>query len=315
MITIKDIAEHVGVATSTVSYALNNDPRIPDETKHKIFVAARELGYTGKSGKKSGQGYLKQLVLCINSISGEIYTELMTSMRNVLNVSNCELLVYVGTNISRIKWMDGLFVLNSQVSNQEITEVANRHIPIVLMDRDIVLNCAVNITLDNKMGGYLTTKAVIDKGARTFAFVNGPSTSYESADRYEGFNKALSEAMLQTKNTIVLQSDFTYEGGLNVSRYLSGLSKMPDAIVCANDEMAFGIMEGLRRENKLDNVFVTGFDGIKQPDSQPDRASYITAKAERSHWGSVSAYTMLLLLQHAKTEPAIKIPVKLVENY
>lgn len=143
MITIKDIAEHVGVATSTVSYALNNDPRIPDETKHKIFVAARELGYTGKSGKKSGQGYLKQLVLCINSISGEIYTELMTSMRNVLNVSNCELLVYVGTNISRIKWMDGLFVLNSQVSNQEITEVANRHIPIVLMDRDIVLNCAV----------------------------------------------------------------------------------------------------------------------------------------------------------------------------
>ncbi|MEG2158725.1 MAG: LacI family DNA-binding transcriptional regulator, partial [Clostridia bacterium] len=70
MITIKDIATAANVATSTVSYALNNDPRIPEETKHKIMKIAKDLGYQGKSGKKIGQGYSRQVVLCLNSING-----------------------------------------------------------------------------------------------------------------------------------------------------------------------------------------------------------------------------------------------------
>lgn len=311
MVTIKDIAEKIGVATSTVSYALNNDPRIPDETKHKIFTTAQEMGYHGKSGHKSAGGYLKQLVLCVNSISGEIYTELNKAIRNVLNVSNCELLLYVGTNISRIKWMDGLFMLNSQVPNDAITEITNRRIPVVLMDRDVLMNGAVNVTLDNSLGGYLVTKSVIAKGAKTFAFVKGPATSYESAARYNGFIKALSEAMLPRKNVIELQGDFTSDSGLNVSRYLLGLERLPDAIVCANDEMAFGITEGLKNAGHANDIWVAGFDGLKQSDD----TRYITAKADRAHWGTTAAYAMLQMMQRVKVEPKITIPVDLVEHY
>lgn len=311
MVTIKEIAEKVGVATSTVSYALNNDPRIPDDTKHKIFTAAQEMGYHGKSGHKSGSGYLKQLVLCVNSISGEIYTELNKAIRNVLNVSNCELMLYVGTNISKIKWMDGLFMLNSQVPNEAIIDVTNRRIPVVLMDRDLLMNGAVNVTLDNRQGGYLVAKAAIEKGAKSFAFVKGPSTSYESAARYEGFLKALSEAMLPRRNVIEIQGDFTRDSGLNVSRFLLGLEKLPDAIICANDEMAFGVIDGLKKANVDDKVWVTGFDGL----TAPSDSRYITAKADHSHWGTTAAYSMLQLLQRVHVEPKITIPVDLAEHY
>lgn len=311
MVTIKQIAEKVGVATSTVSYALNNDPRIPDETKHKIFTAAQEMGYTGKSGHKSGSGYLKQLVLCVNSISGEIYTKLNKAIRNVLNVSNCELLLYVGTNISKIKWMDGLFMLNSQVSNEAIIDVTNRRIPVVLMDRDLMMNGAVSVTLDNKKGGYLVTKAVLEKGARTFVFVKGPSTSYENAARYDGFWKALSEAMLPRRNVVEIQGDFTRDSGLNVSRYLLSGEKLPDAIVCANDEMALGVIDGLTQAGVADKVWVTGFDGLNFPSD----TRYITAKADHSHWGTTAAYSMLQMLQRGHVEPRVTIPVDLIEHY
>ena len=311
MITLKEIAEKANVAVSTVSYALNNDPRIPEETKHRVLQVAQELGYSGKSGRKRNQGYLRQAVLCLNSMSGEVYTEIVNSLKSVLNVSNCELMVYVGSNISRIKWMDGLFVLNSNVDTSDIEEIARRRVPVVMMDREIVIDGATNITLDNFKGCYNVTMELIKRGAKTFAFVGGPNRSFESKARYDGFCQAMTDSLLQSRNTIVLQSDFTYDGGVNVSHYLLELPKLPDAIVCANDETAMGIYDGLKSKALQDKVMLAGFDGLAP--KTPFR--YVTAKAERKHWGAIAAYSMLQMYDHAKTEQNIKIPVEVVEYY
>ena len=311
MVTLKDIAAKAQVAVSTVSYALNNDARIPEETKHRVFQAANELGYTGKSGRKRNQGYLRQAVLCINSLSGEIFTEVVNSLKSVLNVSNVELMLYVGPNLPRTKWMDGLFVLNSNVETSEIEEITRRRIPVVMMDREERVDGAINVTLDNFNGCYNVTKELIQRGAKTFVFVGGPNRSFESKARYDGFSKALADAHLQSKNTTLLQSDFTYTGGVNVSHYLLEMSHLPDAIVCANDETAMGIYEGLKSKGMQDTVMLAGFDGFapKPP------FCYVTAMAERKHWCAIAAYSMLQMFNHAKTEQNIKIPVDVVKYY
>lgn len=311
MITLKDIAEKANVAVSTVSYALNNDPRIPDDTKRRVIEVAQSLGYTGKSGRKRNQGYLRQAVLCLNSMNGDIYTEIVYALKSVLNVSNCELMIYIGANISKIKWMDGLFVLNSSVDTSEIEEVTRRRIPVVVMDRDIAIDGATNVTLDNFHGCYNVTKTLIDRGAKTFAFIGGHNRSYESTSRYEGFCQALNDSMLQSKSTIVLQSDFTYDGGINVSHYLLELARLPDAIVCANDETAMGVYDGLKSKGLENKVMLAGFDGTapKFP------FHYVTAKAEHKHWGAIAAYAMLQMFDHAKAEQKIKVPVEVVEYY
>ncbi len=311
MITLKDIAQKANVAVSTVSYALNNDPRIPNETKQRVMTAAQELGYTGKSGRKHNHGYQRQLALCLHSISGIIYPEIVSTLKSVLNVSNCELVIYVGENITRLKWLDGLFVLNSNVSTDDIKELINRRIPVVMMDRDDDVDGAVNVTLDNYKGGYDVTTSIINRGAKSFAFVGGPNSSVESKNRYEGFCQALADNHLQSKNTIVLQSDFTFEGGVSVSRFLLEKSVLPDAIVCANDETAMGIHNELNRKGLDGKVLLAGFDGLKPPTDFP----YVTAKAERKHWGAIAAYSMLQMYDHVMTEKKIKIPVEIVEYY
>lgn len=311
MVTLKDIAEKAKVAVSTVSYALNNDSRIPEETKHRVMQVAQELGYNGKSGRKRNQGNIKQAVICLNSMNGDIFTEIVNSIKSVLNVSNCELMVYVGSNISRIKWMDGLFVLNCNVDTADIEEVTRRRIPVVMMDREVSMEGATNVTLDNFNGCYNVTMELIKRGAKSFAFVGGSSRSFESKSRYEGFSQALEDAQLHHKSSIVLQSDFTYEGGVNVSHYLLELAHLPDAIVCANDETAMGIYDGLKSKELQDKVMLAGFDGI-EPKTP---FHYITAKAERKHWGAIAAYSMLQLYDRVKTEQNIKIPVETVEYY
>ena len=311
MITLKDIAEKAGVAVSTVSYALNNDARIPEETRHRVMQAAQELDYKGKSGRKRNQGYLRQVVLCVNSMNGEIYTEIVNALKSVLNVSNCELMVYVGSNVCNIKWMDGLFVLNSSVPTSDIEEITRRRIPVVMMDREVVVDGATNVTLENFDGCYSVTMELIKRGAKTFAFIGNTNRSFEGKSRYDGFCQALLDSHLQSKNTIVLQSDFTYDGGVNVSRYLLELPHLPDAIVCANDEMAMGVYAGLKSKNLQDNVMLAGFDGI----APKTTFRYVTAKAERKHWGAIAAYSMLQMCDHVKTEQKVKIPVEVVEYY
>ncbi len=312
MITLKDVAQKANVAVSTASYALNNDQRIPQATKQKVLQAAQELGYTPKNSRGgNNRGYQRQLVLCLHSISGIIFPEIVSTLKSVLNVSNCELVIYVGENIRNLKWLDGLFLLNSNVSTTDIEEITHRRIPVVLMDRDITLDGAVCVTLDNFKGCYDVTMSVINHGAKSFAFVGGPNSSVESKERYEGFCKALADRQLQNKNTVVLQSDFTFEGGVNASHFLLEKQHLPDAIICANDETAMGIYEELRRRGLENQVMLAGFDGL----APKNRFRYVTARAERKHWGAIAAYSMLQMFDHVGTEQQIKIPVEVVEYY
>ncbi|MDD4291615.1 MAG: LacI family DNA-binding transcriptional regulator [Clostridia bacterium] len=312
MVTLKDIAKAAGVAVSTVSYSLNNDIRIPDETRRKVISIAEQMGYTGKSGRRKESGYFRQIVLCLNSIGGEIYPQIVSALKKVLNFGNCELLIYIGKDVSRLKWVDGLIILNSEVEDKEVERVAQRRIPIVFMDRDVEISDTASITLDNYKGLYKITEMLLDKGAKNFAFVNGPQGSYESQDRFSGFSDVLTDRHIAKKNIISLQSDFTYDGGVNASRYLLGLTSLPDAIVCANDEMAWGVIDGLHIGTETaHSVTVTGFDGIMTSGKK-----YITASADRTHWGSIVGYTMLQWLERIPPEQKhIKVPVEVVVRY
>lgn len=310
MIKLIDIAKHLGLSVTTVSYSLNNDPRIPAQTKQRVIDAAKELGYTGKSGGKAGKDYFKQVVFCVNSLTGGIYNEIATAMKYTLKINNCGLMIYLGSDITQIKWMDGLVILNSKVSNEDIFKITSRRIPVILMDRETEIYGAVNITLDNFNGCRAATQCAIDAGARNFAFIGGPKESYESQYRYNGFCNALESNGISTSNTIVLQTDFTYEGGLNACRFVLEHNSELDAIVCANDETAMGIIAGLKTDNIHKDIIVTGFDGIK-PYTSPNK--FITAKADHKHWATTSSYSILQMFKNSSGQIFKKIPVDIVE--
>lgn len=311
MVKLSDIAKFLGVSITTVSYSLNNDPRIPAATKQRVIDAANQLGYTGKSGKSANKDYLKQIVLCLNTLKGDVYSDIIAAMKATLNLNNCELMVYVGSEITRIKWMDGLFVLNSRVKNEDIEQIASRRIPAVLMDREVDIDGTMCVTLDNFKGCNAVTQRAIEQGARSFVFIGGPKESYESQYRYNGFCKALSDNGLMRRDILTLQTDFTYVGGLNACRFVLERESAPDAIVCANDETAMGIVAGLKAGNVTKDVIVTGFDGLV--DSSHMQYRFITAKADHKYWATTSSYSMLQMFEHG-VQHDMKIPVQVIDN-
>lgn len=312
MVKLTDIAQHLGLSVTTVSYSLNNDQRIPPSTRQKVIDAARELGYVGKSGRARSSDYLKQIVLCVNSISGGIYDEIVTEMKSTLNLNDCELMIYVGSNITRLKWLDGLIVLNSRVSNDDIKKIANRRIPVVLMDRETRIDNVSNITANNFDGCYRTTRHAIEAGAKTFAFIGGPKDSFESHYRYDGFCKALADSKMSAGSVLVLHTDFSYDGGLKACRFIIQQSQLPDAIICANDETAMGILRGLKLGFVKKEIIVTGFDGVAQKD---DYYRFVTAKVDRKYWAATAVYALNKKFENG-TDQYIQIPIQTVDfNY
>lgn len=310
MVKLSDIANRLGLSVTTVSYSLNDDPRIPDVTKQRVIDAAAELGYAGKNRQRPKNDYYKQVVLCINSLTGAIYNEIATTMRDTLKLNNCELMIYLGSDITRIKWLDGLIILNSKVSNDDIYKITARKVPVILMDRDTEIYGALNITLDNFNGCKAATQCAIDAGAKNFAFVGGPKESYESMYRYNGFCDALEKNNLSTDGMLVLQTDFTFDSGLNACRFILEHNPDIDSIVCANDETAMGIFAGLKAENIQKEIIVAGFDGINKY-ALPHK--FITAKANHKHWATTSSYAMLQLFKNVSGLTFKKIPVNVVE--
>lgn len=312
MVTIKDIAKACDCAVSTVSYALNNDPRIPEETKLKILEKAKELNYQGKSGRKrNDQNYIKQIVFCTYTINGDLYTELFNSIHHILHISNCKTLIYCGDKVDNIHWMDGLICLNSKIGKNQIDELSARRIPIVLMDRnEDVGNYASTILVDNYQGSFDVTKRVLEKGCKKIIYISGPSSNADSRLRLKGFKDALEQNGLKSNYVVVYRGDYTYASGMNIAKNILSLNIPFDCICCGNDEMAEGVMDVLEENGIIvgKNAYVTGFDGI----ANRKRVGFITAYYDRNNWASIAAYTLLRQFEK-NIQTKILIPVEVVE--
>jgi LacI family transcriptional regulator len=98
--------------------------------------------------------------------------------------------------------------------------------------------------VDNRAAAYDITTYLISLGHRRIAFVDGPPGLYTSEQRLAGYDRAMTDAKLEPR---VFPGGFEYEAGYNaVLRIIAG-GATPEAIVGANDEVAIGVLRGLRQ--------------------------------------------------------------------
>ena len=97
MVTIKDVAKEAGVSIATVSYVLNNDPRIKKETREKVLKAAKKLNYVAngiaRSLKKSKTNII---IVFVSNFAGPIYQEILEAIHINLKERNYRMIVSNG---------------------------------------------------------------------------------------------------------------------------------------------------------------------------------------------------------------------------
>lgn len=267
MVTLSDVAEHAGVSRGTASMALNNNPKIKEETRKRVQEAAKELGYICNNNarglrknetkclgiiiadetikKDTPYGFNYETGLFSFGISNGIYDELadtdygVITERYSLAESDGEL-----PKIVRNARTDGVFLVGGLFTDDIIEAIKGFNIPVVGVGRYYKdLDC---IYVDVANGMYQQTMELIRCGCRKIALINCPQGFVSSQDRVRGWEKALSECGDKVqKNWQVYCDTNTGEGGYYAMQDLWQAGVRPDGIAVSSEHVALGAMRFL----------------------------------------------------------------------
>lgn len=323
MATIKDIAKIVGVSISTVSYALNNDIKVSKKTRDKILAAARELNYQ-KNGIASDlkKSSTRTIALIVTDLAGPYYAELVKGVQEVTLSKGYDLLACssVGGNSSTAvkflteKRVDGAIVLAHNISEDTIIQSARAKFPIVLLDRKVESDYVVSIEVDNEEGSYMAAEYLIRQGHRDIAYMSGQAISELHFMRLHGFERALQEHGLESKNKMHQFGLFNRENGYSMTKMLIAQGNLSSAIMYANDEMAIGGLQAFKEYGiKVpEDVSVVGFDDIEL--AQYVRPALTTVMQPKYERGALAAHLIFQMLEGENIESYYKLPTRLVSR-
>ncbi len=161
--------------------------------------------------------------------------------------------------------VDGVVFIAPNNLHPELVDSIQKYNPAIMVHGSIEAPRLVNIDIDNEQGGYLITRHLIELGHRRVACFPGGEHLLGARQRTIGYRKALEEAGLEYTDELVLPGQFNVSTGrVRVLELLScfGRGSLPTAIVCGNDNIAYGCMEALAEQELSvpQEISVTGFD-------------------------------------------------------
>jgi LacI family transcriptional regulator len=274
-VRIHDVAERAGVSIATVSRVLNDHPDVSQATRDEVLRHARDLGYTG-TGRRQEQGPpdTQLIALSVPSIQTDYVKEIVAGAIEALAHRDARLVICARENgaaqqslsVHLLREMtDGALLLMSQDPPEDLRALLHSGYPVVAIDPSTPLDDSVPaVTSTNWAGGKAATEYLIGLGHTHIGVITGPGSTRVSADRLAGYQAALLSAGLPLLPKLVLEADWTSEGGYRAAQRLLAAPARPTAIFAFNDGMAVGAIRAARDEG-IDvprDLSVAGFDDI-----------------------------------------------------
>jgi len=288
MSTIKDIARQAGVSIATVSYVLNNDPRIKKETAKKVLLVAEEMNYLASGIARSlKKSKTNNVLVFVHNFSGPIYQEILEEIHTTLKELQYKMIACNGELAESMlleRQADGAIVLDTTISPQLLQKIAKKGFPII--DLRKVYEKESNIIvkrIDGFTPAYQVIKLAIEEGNRKIGYMHGNEDSPDNIKRFNGYLKALTEFKL--KPFCLLHGEFREKNGYQaIKTYFEGGSPLPEVLFCGNDEMAIGVINYLNEVNvKIPDVIkIIGFDNIEL--GRYIKPSLSTIDVNRAEW-------------------------------
>lgn len=272
-VTSADVAQAAGVSRAAVSRAFTPGASIAPETRRRILAAADAVGYRPNAIARSLNTRRSGIVgVVITEIANPFYARLLEALGLALQARGLSPLISLAPAPEATDGLlshllsyqvDGVIVASATLSSHAAARCAAARTPVVLLDRrtDGGGPAAAEVGADNAGGGGLVADLLAAAGHRHPAFLAGLEDTSTSHEREQGFMAALGRHGL----ALVAREagGFSYAGGREAAARLLGRRDRPDAVFCANDEMALGLMDAARTEFGLrvpQDLSVIGFD-------------------------------------------------------
>ena len=323
--TIKDIAETLHLSVSTVSRALQGNPRISKETTEKVKKMALSLDYSihgPDAALRTGQG--NNIGVIVPRINRQFFSSLIGGIEQVLRTNALNTFIYQtqesfeneqqGVQAMLNAGVDGLMISLS-IETQAFDHI-ERFIrsgrPVVFFDRcmeDSSLSC---VMIDDFNAAYQMTEHVLANGCKKLVYLGGSEHLMMYRNRRKGFEQALLDHHIQPSDVHIYENSLTREKGYDITRQLIETGQTPDAIVSASDFSALGSILCLKEAgiNIPEQVCVTGF--ANELFSEVMDPSLTTVEQHAREIGMKAAEIMVRNIKGFSEIETVLIPTELI---
>lgn len=275
--TIGDIAKKCGVSLTTVSRALKNKGEISLPTKEMILRVAHELNYTANIPARILAGGKSNIIgLIVADNANPYYAKLIRGVEDTAKRNGYGVILYntdetmdlelSGHQMLIENRVDGLLITSIISGCEPLINLLERKIPFVLLNRYIEGFETDSIRSDNKLGAYLITSHLCEKGHTRIAHITGSEIISSVREREQGYRKALSEHGIAFDPSLVLHCDLKLEGGYRCAiKILEDMHPRPTAIFAYSDLLAVGVLKALNEKSihVPNELAVAGYDNIE----------------------------------------------------
>jgi len=277
VVSVRDVAAAASVSVGTVSNVLNRPEKVSPATVERVTQAIEELGFVrNDAARQLRAGRSRSIALIVLDAGNPFFAEVARGAED--RAAEAGMSVLLGNSDERADREDAYLELfrEQRVNGVLVTPVdgnlsglARLHsggVPVVLVDHEDSEQSFGSVSVDDVEGGHLAASHLLATGRRRIAYIGGPRTIRQVADRLEGARRAVAEVEGATLEVIEM-SALSVLQGREAGELLRGraAADRPDAVFAANDLLAVGALQAFTLMADVQvprDIALIGYDDI-----------------------------------------------------
>ncbi|MFT4284508.1 MAG: LacI family DNA-binding transcriptional regulator [Protaetiibacter sp.] len=276
-VSIRDVAERADVSVGTVSNVLNRPDRVSEAVVARVHDAIRELGYVrNDAARQLRAGRSSSVGLVVLDARNPFFTDIARGAED--EAAEHGVAVLLGDSDEKPEreaaYLDlfeeqrvrGVLVSPLGDIGGRLQRLRALGTPVVLVDRRAEDDTLSSVSVDDVAGGRTAVAHLLERGRRRVAFVAGPLSLRQVADRLSGAREAVA-AVDGARLEVLEGSALSVLEGRRMGEQLVArpAAQRPDAVFTANDLLAVGLLQALVMRGEVrvpEDIAIVGFDDI-----------------------------------------------------
>lgn len=258
-VSLKDLANELGVSISTVSRALKNSPEIGPEMKAKVKSLAKKRGYRPNPFAISLLKNAPRIIgVIVPDIVTHYYSSIISGINDIARKNGYSTIITSSyeqfeqekqclEDLVNLR-VEGIIACLSQDTNTftHFESLHEQNVPLVFFDRICLKDKFSSVITNNAESAQEATNHLIHTGSERIAFIGGANHLEIVKQRKHGYLNALRAHKKPIEKELVFCKEIGYEAGYEGASFLLSLPNPPDALLAMNDSLAFGAMKAIK---------------------------------------------------------------------
>lgn len=277
--TLEMVARRAGVGRGTVSRVINGSSQVSPRTREAVHDAISELGYSPNHAARTLVTRRTDTVALVVSESRDrlfedpFFADIIRGVSSVLHERDLQLMLTTARGDAEHKrvgeylsgsHVDGAMLVSLHRDDPLTSRLADSGVPVVHGGRPYseAVPARFFVDIDNVEGGRVATRRLLETGHERIGTITGPQDMNAGISRLRGFRETMAENGREVDPNLVVQGDFSVDGGAAAMAGMLDRGGNPDALFVASDMMAIGALRTLRERGLSvpEDVALVGFD-------------------------------------------------------